>query len=126
MSGAFHYALPQQLREMAQAVGISAVMTLVRWRGGVQFYVPQKVSAEHELVRKLGKRAAEWLVKNLGGDYLLVPRAVAMLRAQRDAEIVKRLNAGETAKELALEHGLHERQIWKIRADGVRRRNGTT
>lgn len=131
MSGPLVSALPAQLRQMALSCGITAVMTFIRWRGNTRYYVPRSaVGDNHELVLRLGRQAAEWLIANHGGETMMVPRAVDMLRDQRNREIWALKDQGKSAAEIGLQYGLHERQVWRIFAerpssDEQPRANGT-
>lgn len=131
MAGTLVAALPAQLRQMAAACGITAVMTFIRWRGNTRYYVPRcGVPDTHELVLRLGRPAADWLIANHGGETMIVPRAVDMLRDQRNCEIWRLKDEGKSAAEIGLLYGLHERQVWKIfaerpRAAGRQRATGT-
>lgn len=110
-------ALPAQLREMAAACGVPAVMQFIHWRGDTRYYVPRgQVPDTHELVIRLGRAAADWLVATHGGETLIVSRAVDMLRAQRNREIWDLKDQGKSVAEIALSYGLHERQVWRILA----------
>jgi hypothetical protein len=119
MSGSLAAALPAALRHMASECGLAAVMTFIQWRGNSRYYVPRaRVGDSHELVIRLGRRAADWLVANHGGETMIVPRAVDMLREQRNREIRALRGQGKSAAEVALQYGLHERGVWRIWAEG--------
>lgn len=127
MPGSLLAALPAQLRQMALACGIEPVMMFIRWRGNTRFYVPQSRQEDsHELVVRLGRKTADWLIAHHGGETLIVPRGVDLLRDQRNAEIWRLQDEGRSAAEVALRYGLHERQIWRIFADRPRSLNTGT
>lgn len=118
MPGPLVSALPAQLRQMAVSCGIAAVMNFIRWRGNTRYYVPRSALPDsHELVLRLGRQAADWLVGNYGGETMMVPRAVGLLRDQRNREIWALKDQGKSAAEIALLCGLHERQVWRIFAE---------
>ena len=63
----------------------------------------------------LGREPAEKLQAMFGGDeHFDLPKAERALRAVRDAEIRRRRIKGESVRNLALEYGLTERQIYAI------------
>jgi hypothetical protein len=110
--------LPELLAEMADAVGISAVLALVEWRGGRPLYVPQKLPAGHELINRIGLEGAQWLSQRLMrgyGGHIKIPRASRYVRLLRDQEI-RRLHRDEqiSANQLAMRYGLDVRTVWDI------------
>lgn len=106
--------LPPVFRDVAEAIGLPAALALVERWGGVPVWVPKQVTSEHPLVELLGLEAAGKLSELYGGDYLRVPRCARAVRLARDAEIQRRYRNGQTAKKLALQYHLTERQIWNI------------
>jgi len=108
--------LPEALRRLAEEVSLHVAVRLTEWRGGTRVWIPIKpVPAGHELQRRVGREAADWLVAEYGGDWLDVPRAAQWLRAQRNARI-RADSEHMSTRELALREGLTERRIWAILA----------
>jgi len=114
--------LPRTLREIADRIGLEAVWGLVDHYGGVRLQVPLRLDPDHHLVRNLGLEAAQALHRHFRQEQLYIPRATSVRRQMRDARICERYAAGATARELAIEHQLSERQIWAITGRGARRR----
>lgn len=108
--------LPALLRELHAAHGLGPVLRLLHWRGGRTLYIPQQVTAEHELVKRVGWKAATWLVEFAPGEPLTIPKGQAYHRALRDYDIWDRHNGGVPVARLAAEHDLHERQVWRVLA----------
>ena len=109
--------LPGLLGEFAQRFGIDLALQLTTWRGGIRLFVPRApIAADHEITKRLGLEAANWLAQRIDGDYINVPRCVAYLRRLRDNEI-RELGQTTTAAALALRYNLDERQIWRILAN---------
>jgi hypothetical protein len=109
--------LPGVLDDLAITFGFSTALALTRWRGGTRLYIPRTITNDHELVRRIGRPAAEWLSKTYATDYIDIPRAYDYMLCVRNAEIRRKhrlLNV--TGPKLALEYGLTERQIWTILA----------
>jgi Mor family transcriptional regulator len=114
----FAAALPAAFRHMAADCDMAAVMSFIQWRGNTRYYVPQQAVADnHELVIKLGRKAADWLVANYGGETMVVPKGADMMRRQRDGEI-RAFQGKKTAAEVARVYGITERHVWRIWAEG--------
>lgn len=107
-------ALPESLRELAELIGLPAVIALAEHWGGIRLYVPLDIEADHILARRLGLTAARKLSERYAMDTLVIPRACAALRAYRDNQIRARYIAGQSAARLAREFALTERQIFSI------------
>lgn len=110
--------LPEALRRLAEEVDLNAAIGLADWHGGRRLWVPlNPVPDDHPLAVNVGRKGANWLVREYGGDYLDIPKAAAWLRAKRDTEIRAKF-ARKSCAQLALEHGLTERTIWRILSGG--------
>jgi hypothetical protein len=114
------YAPPPILVELESTIGLAAALELVSKCGGTREYIPMpselsgRDPAASRLARFIGIEAAQKLAAMRGGDRIDVPRCAGLLRQRRDLEIVRRLDAGETARSLAREFCLTERSIWTI------------
>lgn len=108
--------LPPSAAEIVSVVGVEAALRLVEAWGGVRLYVPQQMTEDHDLVNLLGGDSADQLASRFGGERIQVPRCLQALRAMRNARIRRARHDGATPAELALIHGLTERQIYAILA----------
>lgn len=108
--------LPPSAAEIVSAVGIEAALRLVDAWGGLRLYVPHYMTEDHSLVNLLGGDSADRLAAHFGGERIQVPRCLQALRAMRNARIRRARHDGATPAELALTHGLTERQIYAILA----------
>jgi len=109
--------LPPMLQELVRACGLRATMELVRHYGGVRIYVPERLDSSHPIVRVMGQRGARALSHIYARETISVPLATSALRETRRRRI--RAEYGrKSAAQLAREHGLTERSIWRIVADG--------
>lgn len=109
--------LPITLQEMEQLIGTKAVLLLVAKYGGVRLYVPQKISAEHELAKLIGIDAAEKLARNYGGGTHEIPKALLASIDRRNTEIKNEYKM-LSQRQLARKYGLTERQIRNIVTGG--------
>lgn len=105
--------LPCSLQEMERLIGTRATLLLVENYGGVRFYVPQKIHAEHDLAKLIGIEAAEKLAREYGGSTHEIPRALLANIARRNIEIKNEYKA-LSQRQLALKYRLTERQIRNI------------
>lgn len=108
--------LPPSLQRVAEHIGLPATLRLVEARGGISIWVPttDRCTPEHYLSRLIGFAALLALAELHGGEELEIPRAVAAVRAVRDARIREQYDGGKSQWDLALEYGLTERQIRNI------------
>lgn len=116
--------LPGSMREIADLVGLSAVIDLMRVYGGVRVYVPDgktRLPRDHWLLVTVGERAASQLCQFFGGTEVKVPRGEPGLRAARDRVIRRRFANGGSCRELALAFWLTETAIENT-VRGVQRR----
>ncbi|MFZ6748538.1 Mor transcription activator family protein [Undibacterium sp. Ren11W] len=109
--------LPQQLRQVADLIGLQATLVLVRHYGGVRLYVPMLMTPEHILSRLIGFETALKLASEFGGiDHFDIPRATGALRLVRNRQIADKYVKGKSLRNLALEYAMTERAIVKILA----------
>lgn len=85
-------ALPPPTHEVAHLValiGPEATLALVERRGGTRFYVPTRITADHELWQVVGEDAARYLARRYGGEQIVVPLArqwrILVYSAQRQS-----------------------------------------
>ena len=109
--------LPITLQEMEQLIGTKAVLLLVAKYGGVRLYVPQKISAEHELAKLIGIDAAEKLAREYGSSTHEIPKALLASIDRRNTEIKNEYKM-LSQRQLARKYGLTERQIRNIVTGG--------
>jgi len=108
--------LPPALQEIVEACGLRAAMALVHHYGGVRLYVPEKLDSSHPIVKTMGQRGARGLSDLYARETISVPMATQALRELRRRRI--RAEYGhKSAAQLAREHGLTERSIWRIVSD---------
>ncbi|MBF0165548.1 MAG: hypothetical protein HQM01_13790, partial [Magnetococcales bacterium] len=101
--------LPGFLGEIAEVVGAEAAHTLMREYGGTRVFVPRKMRVMHKLATLLGIEQARKLSQHFAGETMNIPRGVALERQRRNAEIIRRYNAGVGVRQLARDNALTER-----------------
>ena len=109
--------LPRLLQDFERLIGLPATLDLVRAYGGLRIYIPtpERVSPDHQLAKVIGVDHLMALAKVYGGeDHFALPKAERAILAVRNARIAHDYGHNKTVRELAREHGLHERQIERI------------
>lgn len=107
------HLLPPSMRLLAHSIGLPAVLKLIELRGGLDLYVPGKVTPDHWLVPHIGIDALHALVQCQGGNCLNIPRcnvAVTQIKAAFIAAESQHYN--NTA--LAIRYGYTVRGIRKL------------
>lgn len=112
--------LPPKARELAQLIGLPALLALVEQYGGRRLKIPAVVREAHSLHTLLGATALTALVSDYGGDEIDIPLLHAAKRRLIWADIQQRRANGETVASLAGEYRMTERAVYKIqRRDDV-------
>lgn len=111
-------ALPESMNVIIETIGLSAAISVAQVFAGSKIWVPKRdaLTEHHPLSRLLGMPLAYKIADRFGGSDLVVAQCQRMLLEQRDAEIVRRRDAGESAFELAQAYGLADRSIRSILA----------
>jgi hypothetical protein len=104
--------LPANLQDVADVIGVDATLAIAtdthnRTRC---VSVPKRAKPDHWLLRLLGAERFAKLQRVFGGDRFFPSRAKIM-RLQRDAEIVRAFEAGESIDALAKRHGLKSEMV---------------
>lgn len=110
-------SLPPLAREIVALVGLEAAMALINAYPGVAIEVPRGHRAspmQAGLRRIMGREAADTLIQHYGGTVLRVPMCKRAMQDARDAEIIAKVDGGSPVWQVAIEHGLHERTVWRI------------
>lgn len=109
--------LPPRLRDIAQAIGVDAVLALSEGWPGIRLFVPAQIPASHPIALRIGLQAALKLAALCAGETIPIPRNHRLMRARLRAVAVARYRANESAATLAREFGVHEFTIYKWAAD---------
>jgi hypothetical protein len=107
--------LPESLRDLAELIGIEAVVALCSTFGGTGLHVPAKPARAGALTRALGLLPATLLCRRHGGEKLYVPMLDRALRRYRHRAIREAYDLGDiSVKQLARRFGLSDRQVNSI------------
>ena len=92
-------------------------MALVQGWGGLRIYfpTPDRITVDHPYAKAIGLEAVKTLCKEYGGlPHFQLPKAERALLAVRNARIAEDYTTRKTARELAMEYGLTERQVARL------------
>jgi hypothetical protein len=109
--------LPALLRDVADAFGEDAALTLARGWGGQYLRLPAEADADHPIARQLGVKVLRFLIERHDKLERIVipkgPRDDVRLRRRMIAEMTA---AGRTANDIAAATGLHVRTVHAVKA----------
>ena len=111
--------LPPLLQDFERIIGLAATLDLVRAYGGLRIYIPTpaRVRPDHPIAKIIGVDALMALAEVYGAeDHFPLPKAERAILAVRNARIARAYETHKTARELAAEHRMTERQIERILA----------
>ena len=109
-------SLPETAREIAEAIGVPAMLELVERAGGAKVKVPKKPTEKSELVRYVPLELAQQLSVHFGGGVLEIPNLRNMKKRQERSQVLNDLVAGKiTTNDAALALGLTVRQVFSLK-----------
>lgn len=122
--------LPGLLADIADIAGAEAAMKVAQSRGGRRVDLPPQARPDHWLTELLGFEVADAICRGLatidadgrpcGIRHGTIPLgATSVLKAARMIA-AEALDAGKSAREAARISGLHERTIWRMKAEDDR------
>ncbi|MFT4243520.1 MAG: Mor transcription activator family protein [Acidovorax sp.] len=109
--------LPERLRGFERIIGLAATLDFVRAYGGLRIFIPTPARArpDHPFAKVIGYDNLLALAEVYGAEeHFLLPKAEQAILAVRNARIARAYATHKTARELAAEYGLTERQIERI------------
>ncbi|KRG42609.1 hypothetical protein ARC63_11265 [Stenotrophomonas geniculata ATCC 19374 = JCM 13324] len=114
-------ALPDSIQTLAEVIGESAALTLVRaWppttssttgRHRVIVYVPSTLPDQHRLIDILGRDVAQRLVNHFGGELLFLASCFAASAHERREQIARAVACGMPREHVAREFGVSQTTI---------------
>jgi Mor family transcriptional regulator len=107
------------MQEVADILGLPDTQKIVRQYHGTRIFIPRLTRSQHHLATLLGMAQARLLSKHFAGETLTIPRMASVMRQQRNREIIRRYDAGDTVRNLAHAYQLTDRQIYAILTRGV-------
>lgn len=118
--------LPDTAHALIEVIGLQATIDLVKAQGGNEIKVPAIVDGGSQawslLVDAIGREAATKLVEShfRGTPNVYVPLCVGALRAARDRDIVRRIDAGEQFDQVRRAHKITRSYMYRV----LRKRRG--
>jgi hypothetical protein len=109
--------LPPLLQDFERIIGLAATLDLVHAYGGLRIFIPTpaRVRPDHPFAQIIGVDRLVALAEVYGAnEHFPLPKAERALLAVRNARIVQAYATHKTARELAAEYHLTERQIERI------------
>ena len=101
-------------------IGLRHTMALVEHVGGLRIFIPtpDRVTDDHQFAQIIGAASLRKLAEAYGGlEHFQLPKAEKALLAVRNARIAADYQTSKTARQLAAEYRLTERQIVRILSD---------
>ena len=112
--------LPPVLQDFVRLIGLRHTMALVEHVGGLRIFIPtpDRVTDEHQFAQVIGTASLRKLAEAYGGlEHFQLPKAEKALLAVRNARIAADYQTSKTARQLAAEYRLTERQVVRILSD---------
>lgn len=119
--------LPPQVVDIAQFIGYSKALLLVKGMGGVDFAVPRGLTKnrserEQRLIDAIGVESAKQFMAVFGGERLYVPRCEQLLRELRNRKFCECIDSAvdggmtqtKAVQKFAYEFGMTERNGYKV------------
>lgn len=111
--------LPEAAHVLIEVIGLQATIDLVKVHGGDEIKVPAVVDGDSRawalLEEAIGYEAATKLVKShFKGTPVYVPLCTAALRAARDREIVRKIDAGEHFDQVRSAHRITRSYLYRL------------
>ncbi|MBK5937162.1 Mor transcription activator family protein [Halorhodospira halophila] len=101
-------------RALADHIGHTATVRLLRAYGGRRVYIPVNIAPDHPLAAAIGYRACEPLAQRWGGERLDIPDDQTAILDLRNRQIVAQYTGGEPIRSLARRYGLSPRMVRKV------------
>lgn len=107
---------PESMQQIVQAIGIDSALALARTYGGSKVWIPtaDKLAEVHPVAQLLGMDQALALARIVGGSRLQVPLCQSVNDAIRNAQIVERWQAGDTARQISRTFNMTERGVMYV------------
>lgn len=111
--------LPDAAHTLIEVIGLQATIDLVKAHGGDEIKVPAVVDGDSRawamLDEAIGREAAAKLVESrFRGTPVYVPLCTAALRAARDRDIMRRLDAGEPFDQVRSAHRMTRSYLYRL------------
>lgn len=105
------HQLPPSAQIVAEYIGREKTLLIARNIQHRHFYVPKSYPQGHWIPALVGREAASRLQRVFGGELVDLAKCTAIARAERDAEIVQAIEAGEKLHVIAQRYRLTPRAV---------------
>lgn len=102
------------LADIAEVAGEAVAARLAHEVGGSRLWIPKTAGEDTELVRLVGREAAEAIIDRLGAGEVIVPIGRAASHAQQRRAIRKLLRKGLSCQHIARELRCHLRTVERV------------
>mgnify|MGYP003412766455 CR=1 FL=1 len=103
------------LDDIAGVIGFTATLRLSAWFGaGNNLYVPEVVEDDQQLVRLIGRSAAERMATAFPREHLAVPRPTSYEEDLRRWRIATLLERGFSTRQVSVFEKMSERRVQQI------------
>ena len=102
----------ESFEALVQLLGQGDALVLCREYGGQRVRIPKKISAEHDIARRIGLQAASRMVEEFGGIALDVPFG-RHINSRRRTQVV--MSSSNSANVIAKALGITQRHVRRIR-----------
>lgn len=109
--------LPGALGQVAEAAGLDAALALAEAHGGTTIHIPEIPRRNSVLVKAIGPRAADAVIRALGPGRLLVPLGPTGGWRRTRRTIGRLLDAGHSHQAIARQVGCHVRTVERCAAE---------
>ncbi|MGB3834461.1 MAG: hypothetical protein WA975_21655 [Mesorhizobium sp.] len=123
-------SLPGILGEIADIAGKEVAFAVAAARGGTRADIPARARPDHWLTEIVGLEVADRICSALaiqdadarvrGVRHELIPLGPAGVRKGARRQVVKALEGGVSARAAARKVGVHERTVWRVKADIIK------
>lgn len=105
--------LPPTMQEIAECVGLDAMIKIFEHYNGTRFRVYQTANPEHKIAQLIGFELYKKLVAEFGGENINACKIDSILRQIKIQTVINLDKLGFTVASIALKVNLHERTIFR-------------
>jgi Mor family transcriptional regulator len=107
--------MQQIVKDLAECVGLSNAIEIVRRWGGRELYIPKTVDGASPLALTLGLDCARKLCSIFGGERLRLPAERNALLDLRNTAVMQMLESGKSMEAVGLEFGITRQRVKQIK-----------
>jgi Mor family transcriptional regulator len=108
-------ALPKRFKEeLGAAVSTEGLLALIQHFGGEDIYIPDRFNAGGKLAHVLSEQDFQRLVLLAGRSTLKVPLGTGLRRLKRNRDVFCLSKAGWSVRQIARQHEIRTRTVYRI------------